>query len=277
MGGGADAVAITNWQQMEQPLGSGVLYGVNQVWENQQANADVWARQAVFNDDKWREQQKYLAEASATQQKEGWATWLGAQTGYAIAQTLLADNALKAAQDQAEKQYDIANRQQLIAEQEYARYSEHFAPCENATVDEECARPEYTEPIEDEANRAAVDIRVQFGNVRQQLDRRRNRYCIGAYFAADRTLAIEQARAVGEGKERARRYLEDRQFNRQFKYFDRKMAILNLGRGIKADATSIFGNAAQTFDRGGEIEIAARNNFNSAVLSSIGGVLGMRK
>jgi len=274
MGGGGDAVAITNWQQMQDPLGQGVQYGVNQVWMNQQANDDKWAAAAQENDDAWREQQAKNVQAWADQQSNWRYVWAAAQAAYAAAQTLLANNALKAAEDQAEKQYDIANRQQTIADNEYARYSAHFAPCENATIDAECARPEYTEPIEDQANRAAVDIRVQFANTRQQLDRRRNRYCIGAAIAMDRTLAIEEARGVGEAKERARRFLEDREFNRQQKYFDRKLQMFNIGRNIQATSISGLNTAAQTFERGGEIESAARNQFYGAILSSLGGLIG---
>jgi hypothetical protein len=58
MGGSSDAVSITNWSQMQDPLGQGVQYGVNQVWMNQQANADKWATQAKANDDAWRAQQQ---------------------------------------------------------------------------------------------------------------------------------------------------------------------------------------------------------------------------
>lgn len=263
----ADAMFITNWGDMTGPLQSGI-------WTYPTANADTWASAAQAEDQKYRDQHKADADAWNQQQSDWRTAWEIAQAAYAAANVLLANNALKAATDAADKQYDIADRQQAIAEEEYARYSAHFAPCENATVDEECARPEYTEPIEDEANRAATDIRVQFGLVRQMAQRRRDRYCIGSIIAFDRQMAIEEARGVAEAKERTRRYLEERQEQRRDKYFNRKLQLFNIGRNIKADAVTEFRTAAQGFSTGSDIELNARNQYYGAILSSLGGMIG---
>lgn len=92
--------------------------------------------------------------------------------------------------------------------------------------------------------------------------------------AQERTLAIEEARAVAEGKERVRRFLEERQESRRDKYFNRKLQLFNIGRNIKADAVGEFGQAAQGIARGTDIELAARNQYYGAVLSSLGGLMG---
>ncbi|OLL27474.1 hypothetical protein BTH42_32015 [Burkholderia sp. SRS-W-2-2016] len=273
-GGGGDATAITNWPGMQDPMQSGVYGAINQVWFNQQANANTWATQAKANDDANRAQRDRDMQTWSQQQSDWRTAWAISQAAYAAAQVLLANNALNAAKDAADKQYDIADRQQNIAEEEYARYSAHFAPCENATVDIECARPEYTEPIEDEANRAATEIRVQFGLSRQQAQRRRNRYCIGAVIALDRTMAIEEARSVAEAKERTRRYLEERQEQRRDKFFNRKLQLFNIGRNIKADAVNELRASAEGIGRGTDIELAARNQYYGAILSSLGGLIG---
>jgi hypothetical protein len=269
-----DDVAVVNWAGAESPIETGVYGAVNQVWFNQMANADKWAAQAKANDDANREQHAKDVQAWKDAQDDWRTTWAIAQAAYAAAQVLLANNALKAAQDAADKQYDIANRQQDIAESEYQRYLEHFAPCENATIDTECARPEYTEPIEDEANRAAVEIRAQFANSRQQAQRRRNRYCIGSVIALDRTYSIEEARAVGQAKEYTRRYLEEREENRRDKYFNRKIQLFNIGRNIKAESVNEFRTAAQAMGAGADIELAGRNQYYGAILSGIGGLIG---
>ncbi|CAE6958581.1 hypothetical protein [Paraburkholderia domus] len=274
MSGGGGSTSITNWPMMTDPLQSGVYGAVNQVWYNQQANANQWAAQAKANDDANRAQHQKDIEAWSEQQDDWRIAWAVAQAAYAAAQTLLANNALNAAKDAADKQYDIANRQQNIAEEEYARYSAHFAPCENVTVDTECARPEYTEPIEDEANRAATDIRVSYALARQMAQRRRDRYCVGSMIAFDRQTAIEEARSVAEAKERTRRYLEERQEQRRDKYFNRKLQLFNIGRNIKADAVSELRMAAEGIGRGTDIELAARNQYYGAILSSIGGLIG---
>lgn len=272
------AVIIGNWQDMQLPMQSSLENGVyaanNQIWMNQQANANQWAAQAKANDDAWRtthaeDVAKWEAEQSAWR-----SSWTIAQAAYAAAQVLLANNALEAAKDAADKQYEIADRQQVIAEQEYARYSAHFAPCENTTIDEECARPEYAEDIEAQANQAVVDVRRQFTIARQQLQRRRHRYCIGPLLAQERELAIEEARVISEAKEKVRRYLEERQENRRDKYFNRKLQLFNIGRGIKADAVGELARSAQGIAAGTDIELAARNQFYGAILSSFGGLLG---
>ncbi|MBN3777448.1 hypothetical protein G3O06_07770 [Burkholderia sp. Ac-20345] len=270
----ADAVEITNWGGMADPLQSGYYGALNQVWLNQQANADTWAAKALANDDANRAQHQKDVDAWTKWQNEWLTAWAVAQAAYAAAQVLLANNALEAAKDAANKQYDLANRQLTIAEEEYARFKAHFAPCEDATIDAECARPEYTEPIEDEANRAVVEIRAQFSNAQQQAQRRRNRYCIGATIATDRQLVIDQARASGEAKERVRRYLENRQFDRQQIYFNRKLQLFNIGRGMPAEAIQGIGTAASLLQRGSDLELAARNQFYGAILSGLGGVMG---
>ncbi|WP_157651718.1 hypothetical protein [Burkholderia ubonensis] len=270
----ADAVAITNWGEMQAPLESGYYGAMSQIWNYQQANADTWAAAAQQEDKLNREQHAADIKAWKEWQEEWLTAWAVAQAAYAAAQVLLANNALEAAKDAANKQYDLANRQLTIAEEEYARFKAHFAPCENATIDAECARPEYTEPIEDEANRAVVEIRAQFSNVQQQAQRRRNRYCVGATIATDRQLAIEQARASGEAKERVRRYLENRQFDRQQAYFNRKLQLFNIGRGMPAEAIQGIGTAASLLQRGSDIELTARNQFYGAILSGLGGVMG---
>ncbi|SIO50496.1 hypothetical protein SAMN05444172_2573 [Burkholderia sp. GAS332] len=269
-----DAVAVANWGGMQVPMQQGTFNALDAVWINNQANADKWTQAVLDSQNASREQHAKDVKTWADQQDKWQLIYSISQAAYAAAQTLLANNALEAATDAADKQYDIANRQQTIAETEYARYSAHFAPCENATIDEECARPEYTEPIEDEANRAAVDVRAQFAISRQQLQRRRSRYCVGAVIAQERTFAVEEARAVAEGKERARRFLEERQESRRDKYFNRKLQMFNIGRGIKADAVGEFGQAAQGIARGTEIELAGRNQYYGAILSSLGGLMG---
>jgi uncharacterized membrane protein YgcG len=270
----ADSVAVANWGGLASPLQSGYFGALNQVWMNQQANADTWASQAVANDNANRAQHQKDVEAWTAWQTDWLEAWVVAQAAYAAAQVLLANNALDAAKDAAEKQYDLADRQLVIAEAEYARFTAHFAPCEDATIDAECARPEYTEPIEDEANRAVVEVRMQFANAAQQAQRRRNRYCIGATVATDRTFAVEQARAVGERKEQTRRYLENRQFDRQQVYFNRKLQMFNIGRGMPADAIQGIGNAAGIMQRGTDLELAARNQYYGSILSGLGGVMG---
>ncbi|WP_227245510.1 hypothetical protein [Paraburkholderia caribensis] len=63
MSGGGGSTALTNWPMMTDPLQSGVYGAVNQVWYNQQANANVWASQAKANDDANRAQHEKDVEA----------------------------------------------------------------------------------------------------------------------------------------------------------------------------------------------------------------------
>lgn len=250
---------IDNWPGMLDPL--------NSLYTNIAANAGQWlngSQQATQD----------AINAWKTYQEEFLIAWAVAQAAYAAAQVLLANNALKAAENLADQQYDLADRQLTIAEQEYARFTEYFAPCENATVSQECARPEYTEPIYDEQQRAIVGVRAAFANSQQQANRNRQRYCFGAFIGVERTMAIEQARTAAQTTEQVRRFLEDRQFNRQQVYYNRKLQILNLGRGLPAEAISGIQSAAAIDLQGDQMVTAARNQFYGAILSGLGGVMG---
>jgi hypothetical protein len=92
--------------------------------------------------------------------------------------------------------------------------------------------------------------------------------------AQERQLAIEEARSIAQAKEKVRRYLEERQESRRDKYFNRKLQLFNIGRNIKADAVGEFGKAAHSMAAGADTEMAARNQFYGAVMSSLGGVMG---
>lgn len=279
--GGGGVVTIQNWGDMDNKWGdmeAPAYAAQSRVWMDTQANANTWASNAQQNATNWQN----TLSTSRGKDRDAWTAaqdanrlaYATAEAAYAAAQTLLAGNALEAANDQAEKQYDIANRQQIIADDEYKRYTQHFAPCEDTTVDTECARPEYVEDIETEATRAVVDVRKQFALARLQLERRRVRYCVGSIIASERTLAIEEAVAVAAAKEKVRRYLEQRQEQRRDKYFNRKLQLFNLGRGLKADALSEMSAASIADSRGADIELAARNQYYGAILSSVGGLLG---
>ena len=208
-------------------------------------------------------------------QQDNWqTTWAIAQAAYAAAQMYLADKALDASKDAAEKQYDIADRQQRIAEEEFSRYKQHFALCENKTIDEECARPEYKEDINSQVARAGLTIRLQFTKQRELLQRRRSRYCVGAYIASERELAIAEVQAIAQAQEQARRFLEERQFSRRQEFFNRKLQLFNIGRNIQGNSLTGYANAAATYNVGSQYEVQGRNQFYGAVLSGLGGVIG---
>lgn len=255
------SVSISNWGE------DTYLASQKEYFGYVQANYDKWAQYGTKYLDQQRKDWKEV--------QESWQLkWAIAQAAYAAAQTYLADRALDAAKDQAEKQYDIANRQQDIAESEYGRYSEYFAPCENKSVREECERPEYREDIELQVRRAGLAVRAQMATERAMLNRRRTRYCIGAAVAGDRELMIKEMKLVAQAQEQTRRYLEEREFNRQQVYFNRKSQMLNLGKGIPAQTIQSYSGIAQITAAGSEIELAARNQFYGAVLSGLGGLIG---
>jgi hypothetical protein len=92
--------------------------------------------------------------------------------------------------------------------------------------------------------------------------------------ARERQLAIEEARAVADVKEKVRRYLEERQEQRRDKYFNRKLQLFNIGRGIKADAIGELNQSLAGVTAGNDIALATRNQYCDAILSSFGGLIG---
>lgn len=173
----------------------------------------------------------------------------------------------------ADKQWDIANRQMSIAEEEYDRYKDHFICNEHLLADEACA---LTVPVADystRANRAAVDVRRRYTDARRSLMRSASRYCMHDVSHALGELADKEARAVAAARDAAYRYEEDRALVLSDNRFNRAIQVANIGRGIQGDQLNTYSGAMQMANNSIGTRLSGINNFLGAVSGGISGLV----
>lgn len=173
----------------------------------------------------------------------------------------------------ADKQWDIANRQMSIAEDEYARYKDHFICNEHKLADEACA---ITVPVANytvRANRAAADLRRQFSVARNSLMRSASRYCIHDVAHTLGELADKEARAIASARDAAYRYEEDRAQTLSDNRFNRAVSVANIGRGIQGAQLNAYSGAMTMANNAIGTRLSGINNFLGAVSGGISGLV----
>lgn len=166
-----------------------------------------------------------------------------------------------------DKQYDIADRQMKIAEEEYARYKTNYVPCEDALNEEICALELPETDYQTYANRAQADVVREFSSARSKLTRLKSRYCISDYITSNCELNVEQAKAVTRARNIAYRFAESVQDKYDERRWSRKTNMLTHGRNIKSDSSSQYSN-------GMGYAISALGAKQDAFSNLLGGISG---
>lgn len=170
----------------------------------------------------------------------------------------------------ADLQYDIADRQMRIAEEEYARYKEHYVPCEDALNAEICALELPVAEYDLYADRATRDVRREFSDARRRLERSRNKYCMSDHITMMCKAEIEETKAVVKARDIAYRYAETRQDLLDARRWDRKLRMLEHGRNIfsgqSSDYVSGMSSASQALE--------AEHNAKARLFGTISGAIG---
>lgn len=170
----------------------------------------------------------------------------------------------------ADLAYDIANRQMVIAEEEYDRYKEVYVECEDALAAEICAM-ECPEPDYDtRADRALRDVRKQFTIARKQLERNRRRYCMSDQLRDHCEMSKDEALAVVQARDIAYRYAETRHDYLDERRWDRRVVILQHGRNVKTDSSSQYSSGAS----GATAALQAMTNNTAELFGTISGGIG---
>jgi hypothetical protein len=146
----------------------------------------------------------------------------------------------------ADLQYDIADRQMSIAEEEYARYKNNYVACEDALAAEicamECVEVDYTI----RADRAERDVRKKFSIARVKMESVRNRYCAHDMFTDLCDMGKEEALALVMARDIAYRYAETYRDLLDERRWARRVVILNHGRNIMSGQSSAYDSGAGT-------------------------------
>ena len=173
----------------------------------------------------------------------------------------------------ADRQWNIANRQMSIAEEEYTRYKEHFICNEHNLADEACELTVPEANYDVRANRAAVDIRRQFSVARSSLLRGASRYCMHDASHTLGELAAQEARAISAVRDAAYRYEEDRAQALSDSRFNRAIQVANIGRGIHGAQINTYSGAMQMANNSIGTRLGGINNFLGAMSGGISGMV----
>lgn len=226
------------------------------------ADFDDYAAHDAAQQQAWREQYIAAAELART------AAFYQAAQAVIIAgiQAAAADNA-------ADKQYDIANRQMIIAEEEYQRYKDRFWCNEHKLADEAC---EVTVPTPDyviRADRSAADVRRSFDQARRKLARSRSRYCMADFTRAMCDLDAVEAKTIAQTRDASYRYEEERVRVLDDTRFNRALQVANIGRGIQATQLATYQSAMQLANESIATRLGGINNLLGAVSGGLSGVI----
>ena len=170
----------------------------------------------------------------------------------------------------ADLQYDIADRQMKIAEEEYARYKEVYVACEDALARESCALTVPAVEYDLYASRAIRDVRRDFALAREKLQRMRTRFCFSDLQENLCDLERSEALAMIAARDNAYRQAEARQDILDDRRYNRRRDIVTQGRNIMTGQSDMYNSGMN--DAIGAI--GARGNAMRELLGTLSGAVG---
>lgn len=214
---------------------------------------------------------RYLAELAYKQQLDS----VGVKAIGQIAIQIAVDNYIASKQRDlirsiANDQASLANRQLVMAEKEYCRYTTVFAPVEDATMAEVAADPRYVPQYELHMGRARNDAARAFGKAITGLNRRLSRYCAGANANLLREIHSEWARTEVDAVNHAWRYEELQAWRRDDVQFNRRLQMFNIGRSLQASATGDMRAATAAIGGANEALMGGMSGYYGALQASFG-------
>lgn len=240
MSGGGSAVSITNWNGMQAPT-----YGaMNQIWMNQQANANTWASQAKQNDDAWRQQRDEEIQAYMDSESQ----WRTTQNAIALLQQAaalyFANKQYQAAKEAQDHQIEVWETEKEWARRYQDLWYNNYRPIEESFLAEKAAVDPYDPKYDEAEARAVTDVRREFSLAREKMRKCIDPRCIGMTCETTKQLAIAEARAAvgainkGYRAEEARKDIKDAQRDEVI------FSLLNLGRGLQTNSLNALNSAA---------------------------------
>jgi hypothetical protein len=214
---------------------------------------------------------RYLAELAYKQQLDS----VGVKAIGQIAIQIAIDNYIASKQRDlirsiANDQAALANRQLVMAEKEYCRYTTVFAPVEDATMAQVAADPRYVPQYELHMGRARNDAARAFGKAITGLNRKLSRYCAGANANLLREIHSEWARTEVDAVNHAWRYEELQAWRRDDVQFNRRLQLFNVGRSLQASATGDMRAATAAIGGANEALMGGISGYYGALQASFG-------
>lgn len=164
----------------------------------------------------------------------------------------------------ADKQLDIAQQAQDIANKLNEHMCENYYPCEIKLLNEVCNAPIPEIEYDEQAGRFATTARLQYAKVKEELSKRFSRFCCGNHMRLMKDLAIAEAQGVTDSinysyrvAEQRKQALEDLRHNKIFQ-------TLGMGRGLASQAISYSQTAGSILNSlGTQASSAASSAFEA--------------
>lgn len=175
----------------------------------------------------------------------------------------------------ADRIYDLANRQQRIAEDMYHHYQTQYQPHETALgkqIDNYFAKP-YREQYDTTAGRFVVNARAQMTGKRREVLMCASQYCTGAVKTALRDLATREANLVGNAMNSAIKYENLRAQRMEDKWLQVRLSFIQTGRGVSGQAITGIDGALAAFSKFGADPGAALSQLLGTAAYTIGGII----
>lgn len=164
----------------------------------------------------------------------------------AAASLAIAELQRQVEKDKLKLQKEIWRTQKRWAELYHDLWHDKYRPVEIAFLDYVSKKQPYVPQYDAAESRAVVAVRREFALARQKLAKCIDPRCIGEYCNNSRTLAIEEAKAAVAATNRGFRAEEARKDAKDKDWENLMLAVLQLGRGLAANANSLLSSASQT-------------------------------
>lgn len=175
----------------------------------------------------------------------------------------------------ADRTYEIADRQQKIAEEMYNHYKSTFQPQEAATggqISSYFANP-YRQQYNTTAGRFAVNARAKVTGKRREVLMCASQYCTGSVKTALRDIAMYEANVVGNAMNSAVKYENLREQKMEDRWLRARLAFIQTGRGLSGQSITGIGDAARAFSSFGADPGAALSQLLGVASYTIGGLI----
>lgn len=175
----------------------------------------------------------------------------------------------------ANRVYDLANRQQSLAEEMYSHYKAQYQPHEIALgkqIDNYFANP-YRPQYDTTGGRFVVNARAQMTGKRREVLMCASQYCTGAVKTALRDLAVREANLVGNAMNSAIKYENLREQRMEDKWLQVRLSFIQTGRGVSGQAVTGIDGAVTAFSRFNADPGAALSQLLGTAAYTIGGII----
>lgn len=175
----------------------------------------------------------------------------------------------------ADRVYDLANRQQSLAEEMYSHYKAQYQPHEIALgkqIDNYFANP-YRPQYDTTGGRFVVNARAQMTGKRREVLMCASQYCTGAVKTALRDLAVREANLVGNAMNSAIKYENLREQRMEDKWLQVRLSFIQTGRGVSGQAVTGIDGAVTAFSRFNADPGAALSQLLGTAAYTIGGII----